>query len=332
LFSGATYSAVPTGGATGFTVSGSGNINDSVILPHGSTITYTLNATLRPDAIGTNFTATTSTFSNTATVSAPAAVSDPNLQNNSATATNLLARVWVSGSTLNVVGTDLSDQITIKNVFINGVSNTDVHIHTLGPVPDFQGDFPTSGLTGLVVYARGGNDVITVSPNVVLPALLFGEDGDDKIYAGGGPSVLSGGAGDDYLQAGLGNDILIGGTGKDVLVGGGSGDIEIGGTTSFDNNPAALSALLAEWSSGASYSTRMNHLTGATAGGLNGGNFLIATGGGRTVFDDGCQNQMSAGPGLDWFFANLDGIGNSGNKDRVSGIHNGIDVITRVTQ
>jgi len=43
---GVTWSAAATGGATGFTAAGSGNISNTVNLPVGSTITYTVHATV----------------------------------------------------------------------------------------------------------------------------------------------------------------------------------------------------------------------------------------------------------------------------------------------
>ena len=59
--SGATFTAMATGGASGFTASGSGSIADSdVDLPAGSTVTYTVQATIASSASGT--------LSNTATV------------------------------------------------------------------------------------------------------------------------------------------------------------------------------------------------------------------------------------------------------------------------
>ena len=47
-----TFTAVATGGASGFTASGSGNINDTVNLPVGSTITYTVVANISGSASG----------------------------------------------------------------------------------------------------------------------------------------------------------------------------------------------------------------------------------------------------------------------------------------
>ncbi len=73
-----TYTAVPTGGASGFTASGSGNINDTAVdMPVGSTITYTVHATLNPAATGT--------LTNTTTVTDPEGTTDPTPANNTAT-------------------------------------------------------------------------------------------------------------------------------------------------------------------------------------------------------------------------------------------------------
>jgi hypothetical protein len=75
---GVTYTAAATGGATGFTASGSGNIDDTAVnMPSGSKITYTIHATVPSTATGT--------LSNTATVTSPAGVPDPTPSNNTAT-------------------------------------------------------------------------------------------------------------------------------------------------------------------------------------------------------------------------------------------------------
>ena len=71
-----TYTATATGNATGFTASGSGSINNTVNMPSGSTITYFVLATLSSSATGS--------VADTATVTAPAGVTDANLANNSA--------------------------------------------------------------------------------------------------------------------------------------------------------------------------------------------------------------------------------------------------------
>ncbi len=78
----ATWTAVGAGGGTA-TASGSGNINDTVNLPAGGSVTYTVSATISPS--------TTGTLSNTATVAAPGGVTDPTPGNNSATDSDTLA-------------------------------------------------------------------------------------------------------------------------------------------------------------------------------------------------------------------------------------------------
>ena len=106
------------GGASGFTASGSGNINDTANLPAGSTITYTV--------VGNVSAAATGTLSNTATVTAPAGVTDSNPANNSATDTDTLAFMadLAITKTDNVAsvspGTATTYVITVTN---NGPSN-----------------------------------------------------------------------------------------------------------------------------------------------------------------------------------------------------------------
>lgn len=82
-FDGASYSAIATGGATGFIASGSGNINDTVNMPVGSTITYTITGTIDAAATGT--------LLSVATVGAPLGVTDPNSANNSVTDSNVVS-------------------------------------------------------------------------------------------------------------------------------------------------------------------------------------------------------------------------------------------------
>jgi len=72
-----TYTSSPTGTVSGHTTSGAGNINDTVSMNSGSTLTYTVRATVAAAATGT--------ITNTATVTAPAGVNEINLTNNSAT-------------------------------------------------------------------------------------------------------------------------------------------------------------------------------------------------------------------------------------------------------
>ncbi len=68
--------------ATGFSPSGSGSIDDTVDLPAGSKITYKATGTVSASATGS--------IVDTATVTSPNGVPDPNTGNNTATDTDTL--------------------------------------------------------------------------------------------------------------------------------------------------------------------------------------------------------------------------------------------------
>ncbi|PYQ03337.1 MAG: hypothetical protein DMF82_13445 [Acidobacteria bacterium] len=80
-FMGATWTCVAAGGATCTAGPVSGNINDTVDLPAGGTVTYTLTGQVAVNA---------QSLSNTATITLPPHMFDPNTADNSATDTDLL--------------------------------------------------------------------------------------------------------------------------------------------------------------------------------------------------------------------------------------------------
>src|SRR5262249_55761739 len=128
--------------------------------------------------------------------------------------------------------------------------------------------------------------------------------GNDTLDASGSVAgnVLVGGAGNDSLIGGRGRDILIGGLGVDTLQAGSGGGIFIGGTTSYDNNNAALAAVLAEWTrTDIDYLTRIAQLSGTATGGINGPYFLNSS----SVTADGSANSLNGGSGQDWYFAGV---------------------------
>jgi len=79
---GATWTCNATGGAT-CTASGSGDLNDTVNVPVGDSLTYSVNGTVAANATGN--------LINTASVSAPSGTTDNDLSNNSATDTDTAA-------------------------------------------------------------------------------------------------------------------------------------------------------------------------------------------------------------------------------------------------
>jgi hypothetical protein len=221
---------------------------------------------------------------------------------------------------------------TLTAVFVGGTTGADTIAIT--PVSggginvgmnfvNYGNFFPTGHV---VVYGQAGNDIIKTAPMsingvltyVTVPAIFFGGDGNDTLNAMGSiaNNVLVGGAGADLLYGGQGRDVLIGGSGASTLHAGSGGDILIGGTTSFDNNAAALAAVLAEWSrTDADYATRIAHLT--TGGGLNGSVLLNST----TVQNNGLADSLYGGAGLDWYFAGvLDVLVNKATGETVTSI------------
>lgn len=146
----------------------------------------------------------------------------------------------------------------------------------------------------------------TLTLATIETAALTGGDSSNKIRAnafslgavtlngGNGDDVLVGGTKDDSLIGGGGRDLLIGGAGKDTLSGDADDDILIGGNSSASNNVAALNAIMAEWTSGNDYATRVGFLL--TGGGANGSTKLSAT-------NDSAADRLTGGSELDWFFS-----------------------------
>ncbi|HEX9736051.1 MAG TPA: hypothetical protein VGG06_29155 [Thermoanaerobaculia bacterium] len=86
----ASWTCAGTGGAS-CTAAGAGHVNDTVNVPAGAGVTYTLKATIVPGATGN--------LVNTATVTKPASVTDPNGANDSASDTDVLvvSRIFSDG-------------------------------------------------------------------------------------------------------------------------------------------------------------------------------------------------------------------------------------------
>src|SRR5262249_10163252 len=89
----------------------------------------------------------------------------------------------------------------------------------------------------------------------------------EDVIGGQGSDILVGDDGANTLKGGPGNDLLIGGLGGDTLVGDAGDDLLIGGATAYDVKLTALAVLLAEWTSGASYTTRVDKLKSGIKGG-----------------------------------------------------------------
>jgi len=127
IFTNVSYTATQLGGAFGFSASGAGNINDTVAMPSGSKITYMAKGKINPSATGT--------ISNTASVTPPAGVNDPNPGNNTATDTDSVTvkadlKVTVAdGKTAAVPGTKDTYTIVVTNVGPSNIAGAVIQDH-----------------------------------------------------------------------------------------------------------------------------------------------------------------------------------------------------------
>ena len=149
-----TWTCVGAGGGT-CTASGSGNINDTVNLPSGGSVTYTVSAAISASATGS--------LVNTATVAAPAGVTDPTPGNNSATDSDTISAsadlsiTKTDGVTSVTAGTSTTYTITASNA---GPSNA--------PGSTVADTFPAAitGVTWTCVGAGGGTCTASGSGNI----------------------------------------------------------------------------------------------------------------------------------------------------------------------
>jgi Ca2+-binding RTX toxin-like protein len=96
--------------------------------------------------------------------------------------------VKLDGTTLVITGLNQSDTISVTlanpttlNVMFNGVLST----------------FDPALITAITIDGQEGDDVISISSAVTLPATIKGGNGNDTLTAGGGATTILGGAGDD---------------------------------------------------------------------------------------------------------------------------------------
>ena len=219
-------------------------------------------------------------------------------------------------------------------LYVGGTSGNDTIIFS----PSGNGGDITVSLNGMnlgtyhptgriVAYGQAGNDDLQVAGGISLTTELNGGDGNDRLKGGAGNDILRGGDGADLIAGGQGRDIIIGGTGSDRLVGDAEDDILIAGSTAFDADRAALSSVLAEWTSSRSYAIRVANILGTGSGTdftnrLNGNTFLRPTDDNATVYDDGAADVLTGSAGQDWFIFNASG---SGVQDRATDLHIGED-------
>lgn len=200
------------------------------------------------------------------------------------------------GDIIHITGTNGDDSVEIEN--IPGLGNPMERFYEIhdpdgipNPVPPgcFRFDAntihcPVIGTAGFEIDLLGGDDELTLGPNIIDELDVEGGGGDDDIEGGeegddlagdGGRDVLdgnegpddreggpgndrllpspgndrqSGGGGNDFLGGGPGNDIQRGGPGRDRILGGGGRDRQNGGPgrDTCNGGPANDSAVRCE--------------------------------------------------------------------------------------
>ncbi|MGH7179282.1 MAG: hypothetical protein ACREJC_18035, partial [Tepidisphaeraceae bacterium] len=189
----------------------------------------------------------------------------------------------------NLAGGSADDSFTFANgAGVSGTINGNAGVNSL--------DYAAFA-TGVTVNLTTG--VATGSGGVANIQHVFGGSGNDSLTGNAAANMFVGNAGNDTQFGNDGRDILIGGADADLLDGGNDDDILIGARTSYDANRVALLAILQEWTrTDLNYTGRVNHISGAVAGGLNGAFKFNAT----TVFDDNrATDSLWGRGGIDWF-------------------------------
>lgn len=172
-------------------------------------------------------------------------------------------------------------------------------------------DFITGNAANNVIYANGGNDTVNskggddeiyggadndllrgdVGNDVIDGGVgndwIDGGDGTDVVKGGTGDNILLGGNGNDSVQADSGRNILVGGIGADTLQGGTGEDVLLSGDLP---NPSTLNAMLAAWTQGIAYTTRVNTLLAS---------YLTSS----TVVNDSDIDTLTGASGQDFFLA-----------------------------
>jgi Ca2+-binding RTX toxin-like protein len=193
--------------------------------------------------------------------------------------------VGVNNGVLQIVGTGQGDHITVNG---QGAGRLKVDADFL---TDSFRTFSADEVDRIVAYLFEGDDHLTISASVTVPAIVHGGSDNDRLNGGGGPTVLLGDSGEDTLIGADARSILIGGSGADRLIGGAEGDVLIGGSSNVDDSDAALWEALEAWDSLDHYDLRS-----------------LAVDSLLDALDDEESDRMTGGAGRDLWF---DGVSDS---------------------
>ncbi|MDD3993238.1 MAG: FG-GAP-like repeat-containing protein [Desulfobacteraceae bacterium] len=143
------------------------------------------------------------------------------------TGTAMIAGTRVHDGVLEIVGTAGADNVTVRR---SGADDEWIEVRAGFLSEDnHTRAYAADSIERIVVMAGDGNDSVKIDHEIVNPVTMDGGDGDDHLFAGGGPAVLIGGPGDDRIFGSPASDTIHGGDGNDTLFGNGGDDIINGG-------------------------------------------------------------------------------------------------------
>ena len=150
----------------------------------------------------------------------------------------------------------------------------------------------------VMVFGQGGNDTITIHPSLTLPALLFGQDGNDSLIGALGNDLLVGGR--ERLARwqrrprpavrGTGADRLYGDS-LDGLAANNDSDLLCSDYSVHEYDPLLLASLYHRWNTASTIAERLHNLRYEDRPALDD----------LTIFDDFAADSMTGGRGSDWF-------------------------------
>ena len=91
---------------------------------------------------------------------------------------------------------------------------------------------------------------------------------------------------------------MIGGFGADVIKGENDDDILVANSLTFEDDPAALQAILTEWTSSRSFAQRIANLKSTGTGPKANGTYLLNS---SSLIDDNAVDTLFGSSGSDWF-------------------------------
>ena len=297
---------------------GGGTPTGSVTFKNGSTVLGTVPLSVVGGQDQATFTTSFST-AGTPTITAAYGNTDGNYTASSAslTQTVLAPGVYVSGTTLYVVGASTSDNASISSAGTNSNGSTGLQINsTLNGV--YTSKTFTQTFTAIVIAGYAGNDNVQLASGLTLPTTVTEGNGNNYIQLGGGNDTVTLGTGSNqvfggngnktitasdsagttgYISLGNGNDTISLGAGNDqVVLGTGNNVVTAGNGTDAVTTSGSGNNSITLGNGNDSVTTGNGNDTIA----LGSGNENIQTGNGNKTISAGDGNSyVKAGTGTD---------------------------------